>query len=82
MVLLALYPRQTNLDASKGVRLYTKNIGKRCEGRSPAAAVTIPIAAMVMRIPKAKSIEMKKALLVDIRPCLSIKPTIRGILAR
>jgi hypothetical protein len=35
-----------------------------------------------MRIPKAKSELIKKARRVDMRPCSSINPTIRGILAK
>jgi hypothetical protein len=48
----------------------------------PAAAVTAPMAPMVTRIPTANNVEMKKARRVDIRPCLSMKPTISGMLDR
>jgi hypothetical protein len=40
------------------------------------------MAAMVIKIPAAKRDDMIKARLVDILPCWSMKPTIRGMLAR
>ena len=48
----------------------------------PAAAVIAPMAAIVTRIPTAKRREIAKALLAVMRPCLSMKPTISGMLAK
>ena len=48
----------------------------------PSPAVTAPIAPIVIKIPTAKRLDMIKARVVEMRPCPSINPTIKGILAR
>ena len=48
----------------------------------PAPAVIAPIAAMVIRIPTAKSVEVQNARLTVALPCSLINPTMSGMLAR
>src|SRR5512139_678650 len=48
----------------------------------PAAAVTAPMAAIVTRMPTAKSVDVQNARRVVTCPCSLMNPTMSGMLAR